>query len=277
MEHVLELYRTSDPLMAAFAGAGALALLCWIASLLTANYSHVDRLWSILPVVYVFHFAARAASVTPRLVLMTVLVLLWGARLTYNFARKGGYRRGAEDYRWPELRARLGAVRFQLLNATFIAPFQNLLLLLLATPAYVAAFEPSQPLNELDAAASLGFSLFWIGEAVADQQQWRFQCDKHARRSRGESSERAFLTEGMFRYARHPNFFCEQGMWWSFYLFGVAASGRWIDWPIAGPVLLMLVFQGSTSLTEELSLRKYPAYAAYQKTTSRFVPLPPRR
>lgn len=29
---------------------------------------------------------------------MAVLVTLWGARLTYNFARKGGYT-GMEDYR----------------------------------------------------------------------------------------------------------------------------------------------------------------------------------
>jgi steroid 5-alpha reductase family enzyme len=48
-------------------------------------------------------------------------------------------------------------------------------------------------------------------------------------------------------------------------------------------VLLTLLFQGSTGLTEKLSLRKYPAYADYQRTTNRLVPWfpkstpPPRR
>lgn len=277
MGQLLELYRTADPLLAALVACGLLALWCWLASLVTGNYSQVDRLWSILPVLYVFHFAARTGFANTRLVLMTILSVLWGARLTYNYARKGGYRQGEEDYRWPELRARLGPMRFQLLNATFVAPFQNLLLLLLAAPAYAAAREAARPLNALDLVATSAFLAFWVGEAVADQQQWRFQTDKRARRARGETIHADFLTTGLFRYARHPNFFCEQGMWWSFYLFAVAANGRWLDWPIAGAVLLTLVFQGSTNLTEEMSARKYPAYTGYQKTTSRFLPRPPRR
>jgi steroid 5-alpha reductase family enzyme len=43
-----------------------------------------------------------------------------------------------------------------------------------------------------------------------------------------------------------------------------------------GAPLLTLLFQASTSLTERLSLEKYPSYAAYQQRTSRIVPLPPR-
>jgi len=38
---------------------------------------------------------------------MFALVILWGARLTFNFARKGGYARGGEDYRWAVLRGRM--------------------------------------------------------------------------------------------------------------------------------------------------------------------------
>ncbi len=40
---------------------------------------------------------------------MALLILLWGARLTFNFARKGGYS-GTEDYRWPVLRASMKTV-----------------------------------------------------------------------------------------------------------------------------------------------------------------------
>lgn len=276
MVKLLDLYRTTDPLVAAFVACAALAVGCWIASLLTKNYSQVDRLWSVLPVLYVFHFGAHSGFSEVRLVIMTLLALLWGARLTYNYARKGGYRAGSEDYRWPELRKRLGPLGFQLLNATFVAPFQNVLLLLLAVPAYVAARNP-QPLGPLDLLATVAFLSFWTGEAVADEQQWRFQSRKHARQDRGGRVSEEFLTTGLFRYSRHPNFFCEQGMWWSFYLFAVAAGGDWLDWTLAGPVLLTLVFQGSTHLTEEMSVRKYPTYAHYQKTTSRFLPLPPKR
>jgi steroid 5-alpha reductase family enzyme len=90
-------------------------------------------------------------------------------------------------------------------------------------------------------------------------------------------------------------------MWWAFYLFAVAAKGghaagqdAWLQPILAGPVLLSLLFQGSTPFTEDITLRKYPgapcclrppccvltlrvraAYAEYQKKVSRLIPLPP--
>lgn len=275
MDTLLEAYRTTDALALALLACAVLAAWCWIASVVTGNYSQVDRLWSILPVLYTLHFAVHGGLTDARLVLMTTLVGLWGTRLTYNFARKGGYRAGGEDYRWPVLHARLGPVGFQLLNATFVAPFQNLLLLLLAVPAYRAA-AMGTPLGPLDGVATLAFLACLVGETVADQQQWRFQCDKRARRERGEAPGDGFLTAGLFRYSRHPNFLCEQGMWWAFYLFAVSATGRWLDWSIAGATLLTLLFQGSTALTEEITSGKYPAYADYQRRTSRLLPRPPR-
>jgi steroid 5-alpha reductase family enzyme len=35
---------------------------------------------------------------------------------------------------------------------------------------------------------------------------------------------------------------------------------------------LTLLFQGSTAMTEQISLSKYPAYRDYQRKTSRLVP-----
>jgi len=64
-------------------------------------------------------------------------------------------------------------------------------------------------------------------------------------------------------------------MWWSVYLFSVAAGAGWLNLTLAGPVLLTLLFQGSTTMTERVSASKYPGYAAYQRRTSRLLPLPP--
>jgi len=269
---VIELYKTTDPLTTALWVAGALALLCWVLSLITKEYSWVDRLWSITPVLFAVHFAGYAGFNDARLNLMAALALLWGVRLTYNFVRKGGYKPGGEDYRWEEIQERIGPRWFQVLNATFIAPFQNYLLLLIVVPSYAAYRFVGTPLNALDYAAAIAFVAFFIGEAVADEQQWKFQTAKYAAIARGETPEAGFITTGLFRYSRHPNFLCEQAMWWTYYVFSIAAGAGWLNWTITGAVLLTLLFQASTNLTEKLSARKYPAYADYQRTTNRLMP-----
>jgi steroid 5-alpha reductase family enzyme len=261
-------------LQTALTAAAVVAGVCWILSLLTRDTSWVDRIWSLAPVVYVLWFASRARFADARLDLMLLLVAAWGLRLTYNFARKGGYRRGGEDYRWPVLRERLGPVKFQLLNATFIAPLQNLLLLAITLPAW-AALEHPAPLAPTDFIAALLCIAFVLGETIADQQQWRFHEDKAERRATQREITQPFLTSGLFRFSRHPNFFCEMGMWWSFYLFSVAGAG-WLNATIGGVVALTLLFQGSTRMTEEVSLSKYPTYSEYQRTTSRIIPWLPR-
>ncbi len=268
-----------DPLPIVVAAAAASALFCWIASLVTKDTSWVDRLWSIVPVVYVWIFAVAALTHgddATRLILMAVLVTAWGARLTFNFARKGGYS-GVEDYRWAILRGRMKPWQFQLFNLLFIVIYQMTLLVLITLPAFVAWQHPA-PITGWNAAIALLFALLLLGETIADQQQWEF----HQRKKRGEAE--GFLTTGLFAFSRHPNFFFEQAQWWAFYALGATAAvsagaGFWggaINPTIVGPVLLTVLFIGSTVFTESISASKYPAYAAYRKETSMLVPLPRR-
>ena len=86
-----------------------------------------------MPVIYVWVFAAFGHLTDPRLDLMAGLVTIWGVRLTFNFARRGGYT-GFEDYRWPVLRASMSKWHFQLFNFFFIVLYQNFLLVLITLP-----------------------------------------------------------------------------------------------------------------------------------------------
>ncbi|MEV7693326.1 DUF1295 domain-containing protein [Microbacterium sp. NPDC089189] len=263
--------------------AGIVCAGCWILSLLTKDTSWVDRIWSIVPVAYVWVFAGAALVAgedAARLIVMAVLVTLWGARLTYNFARKGGYT-GMEDYRWAILRGRMRPWQFQIFNLLFIVLYQNALLVLITLPALVALQNPA-PLTGWDVVFALLMLALLIGETVADQQQWAF----HRAKSRaGGHKEPGFVTTGLFRYSRHPNFFFEQAQWWAFYLLGASAAvaagaGFWggaVNASIVGAVLLTVLFIGSTIFTESISAGKYPAYAAYRRSTSMLIPWPPRR
>ena len=248
----------------------------WLASLVSGDTSWVDREWSLLPWIYAWIFALFASLSSARLDLMAAVATIWGIRLTYNFARKGGYS-GVEDYRWEVLRSSMPRWQFQLFNLFFIVLYQNALLVLIALPALTAYQYRDRPLSALDLALALAFLACTAAETVADQQQWDFHQWKAAELSAGRSAAPGFFDQGLFRYSRHPNFFFEQAQWWLFFLMGAAAAASLAQWTVLGAFLLSLLFLGSTRFTEQISASKYPAYADYQRRTSMLIPWPPRR
>ena len=254
----------------------AFTLVTWVLSLITGDHSWVDRIWSIVPVIYLWIFAAGAGLADARLDVMAVLVTFWGARLTFNFARKGGYAKGGEDYRWALLRSKMTGWQFALFNFFFISAYQNALLLAITLPADTAQRHRGG-FGLLDVIAALVFVVLLIGETVADQQQWNFHRRKHADALAGRPAGVGFLRAGLFRYSRHPNYFCEVAIWWVVFAFGAIAAGSVVQLTAGGAVLLTLLFVGSTNFTEGITGGKYPEYAEYQRTTSAVIPWPPRR
>ena len=66
--------------------------------------------------------------------------------------------------------------------------------------------------------------------------------------------------------------FYGRAIWACFYLFTIGAGIGIINWSIIGALLLIVLFQGSSSLAEEISSGKYPEYERYCKNVSRFIP-----
>ena len=250
-----------------------LSVVLWFLSVITREYSWVDRVWSICPLLYCLLVVFALDSFSPRVILMTMLVGLWGVRLTYNLARKGGYRRGSEDYRWSVVRARVGPIWFQVLNIMLIVPGQMLVVWLFTSPIHQAWKVADTSLGILDVFLSIVFLMLLTGETIADEQMWRFQQDKKKRLEAGEDNVPTFISNGLFRYSRHPSYFCDIGMWYTFYLLGVSASGEWLHWTGLGCIAITITFAGSIPLTESISASKYPEYRAYQNTTPVLVPL----
>lgn len=256
-------------------------LACFLISEITRNYSQVDKLWSLMPVVYCI--VTLIQFPTPRIIIMTSLVGLWGFRLSYNFSRKGGYNiipwKGEEDYRWTIMRQRPalnGRFRFGLFNLFFISFYQNFLILLFTTPVMIAAICSDKGLNTIDIISAVLMLIFLIIETIADNQLFRFHQMKKKKIEPEDhytlSLKNGFMSDGLWRYVRHPNFAAEQAIWISFYFFSVAASGKWINWTLSGAVLLMLLFVGSSELTERISKSKYDGYENYKKEVPRFMP-----
>ena len=261
---------------------GCSALYCFVVGELTHNNSQMDKLWSLLPIVYVWVIAA-GGGFTTRLVVMAVLVTLWGARLTFNFARKGAYRlkfwEGEEDYRWPILRQNKmlqNKWAWMAFDLFFISIYQNALVLLICLPAY-AVMSADAPFGWVDALAAVLLLGFLILETVADEQQWKFQSTKWGMLKSGKKLEelpspynKGFNTTGLWSRSRHPNYLGEQGIWCAFYLFSIPVG--LLNWTVSGAVLLILLFLGSCSFAESISASKYPEYPAYKKQVNKYFP-----
>ncbi|MEZ5011728.1 MAG: hypothetical protein R2744_09090 [Bacteroidales bacterium] len=79
----------------------ATALLCFLVSEITRNYSQVDKLWSLMPLVYSWmvymEFPSWGAG-------NESAGTAWGLEPGYNFRKEGWLQyypwRGEEDYRW---------------------------------------------------------------------------------------------------------------------------------------------------------------------------------
>ena len=266
----------------------ASAFYCFVAGEISRNNSQMDKLWSVLPIAYVWVIAALG-EFRWRLIIIAVIVTLWGVRLTYNFAKKGAYSikfwSGEEDYRWVYLRKQKPFTNkfiWGIFDLGFISIFQNIVVLGITLPA-VAIMTSDAPLNALDIVAGVLMFGALVYEVIADRQQNKFQVKKYEYLNKGMKLEelpdpynRGFNITGLWGVSRHPNYIGEQMIWISLYLFaisgGVAHFGVF-HWTITGVALLVLIFVGSSRMAEGISLKKYPEYEEYQRQVFRYLPI----
>jgi len=243
--------------------ATAVMVALWARQLRTRDASAVDVAWSLLVVALVVTFGVATDGDPWRRVLVAGLASVWGLRLALYLLRDRVLAGRGEDGRYRELRERWGT-----------KAARNFLLLHLAQVAFALLF--ALPLlaamrgGALDAWAVAGV-LVWAaavtGEGLADRQLAAFRADPQ---SRGR-----VCRTGLWRYSRHPNYFFEWLQWWAYVLIGHAALLTFV-----GPAAMLLFLLRFTGIpyTERQALRtRGDEYRAYQRTTSAFIPWPPRR
>jgi steroid 5-alpha reductase family enzyme len=239
-------------------------------SLVFRNSSLYDPYWSVAPLPIAVYWAMRPEIVAPnpiRIVVVIVLVALWGARLTWNWAR-GWKGMGHQDWRYLEIRERVGAVAFWPASLVGIHLLPTLWVFAACLSLYPVMAAGREPCGYLDLAAFV-VTFGAIGlEALADQQLLRFR--------RSGPPEGEFLKSGVWRWCRHPNYLGEMGFWWGLWLFGLAANPSWW-WTFVGPLLITLMFRYASLPWMERRMReRRPAYAEYAERSSLVLPWPRR-
>jgi len=100
----------------------------------------------------------------------------------------------------------------------------------------VTSFISKKQTGWVDYLATALMLFFLIYETIADIQQWNFQSRKWALINQGkelaEPYKKGFLTTGLWAHSRHPNYFAEQAIWVSFYIFSIASGASRFNWSI---------------------------------------------
>ena len=237
--------------------------LLWLLSLRLKDVSIIDIFWGPGIAAMVDIAAWMAPQINNRAFLALILVNAWALRLALHI----GLRHRGEDRRYAAMRQKFGP-HWWWWSFFQIFLLQVILIWLLPAPlqAAILAGISLGPLDLIGAGLALTGLLF---EAVADAQLARFQ--------KNPVHKGRVLDSGLWRLSRHPNYFGETLLWWGFFLIGFSASGNW--WLLLSPLVmtLLLLKISGISLMEDGVEDRRPAYAAYKRRVSAFVPWFPRQ
>jgi steroid 5-alpha reductase family enzyme len=251
--------------LADFAGT----VVVFVCSVVANNSSLYDPYWSVAPMVIAPAIALTAApSMVPvvRQIVVVALVLVWGARLTWNWAR-GWQGLAHEDWRYVDLRRTTGK-RYWLVSFLGLHLLPSIWVYLGCLSLLPALRTGTRSFGALDALAfAVGAGAVTL-ETVADMQLRAFRADAKP----GEIMDR-----GVWAYSRHPNYLGEILLWWSLFLFALAADPHaW--WCVVGPLSINALFVFiSVPLLEKRSLARRPGYAEHMSRVPGLLPRPWRR
>jgi steroid 5-alpha reductase family enzyme len=242
-------------------------ILLWLSSLALKDSSIVDIFWGTGFVITTWVvYALTPEGFALRKLLLTVLVTIWGLRLSLHILRRNWGK--PEDFRYQAWRKEAGASWWwRSLFKVFL--LQGVLLWIIATPLLVAQIS-AQPdhLTWIDILAVPVWLIGFFFESVGDWQLARFKANP--------SNKGQVLQTGVWRYTRHPNYFGDATQWWSYYLFSLATDGWWTVFsPIIMTILLLRV--SGVKLLEKTLKEEKPGYNDYIETTSEFIPWFPRQ
>jgi steroid 5-alpha reductase family enzyme len=242
----------------------AALLVLWGLSLWLRNSSIIDIFWGLGFVIVAGLSLVMGENWSVKSLLLTLMVSIWGIRLAGYLAWRNLGK--PEDYRYAAMRVRHGQ-RFPLFSLFSVFGLQGLLTAIISLPLQVGISQPSD-WNSLSYLGVIVWSVGLAFESVGDYQLARFKSDP--------SNAGQVMNRGLWRYTRHPNYFGDFLVWWGLFLAAVEPGSWW--WTISGPLLMsfLLIRVSGVRLLESSLRSRIVGYEQYVRSTSAFLPLPPK-
>ena len=203
------------------------------------------------------------ASLSAKQIVLATLVLLWALRLgTFLVVR---VHKTGGDQRFDRVKTNPGRFAvYWFIQGLWVY------LTLLPTLFVMNAASTGKAFIWLD---SLGLSVFLLGfgmETIADLQKYIFKMD--------ESNKGKFISTGLWKFSRHPNYFGEMVLWWGVYL--VSLSDLSLPLQLLGSlspisVTLLISFLSGIPLLERSADKRWGSleeYKEYKRKTPVLVP-----
>jgi steroid 5-alpha reductase family enzyme len=231
------------------------------------NFSPVDAFWAFGIGLTSLFFLLGDSPAGGKQIAAAVLILVWSLRLGYHLAKRITKHHPEEDSRYIKLRE-VWAGRE---NRSFFWFFQGqaISVFLLALPFYLIASDPDPAWHPLHVIGAIVTAAGLIGESLADRQMSAFKAS--------DPDPKSICKKGLWKYSRHPNYFFESVIWVGIFLFALSSPWGWTT--LYAPAIITYLLLKVTGIppTEASALkRKGEAYREYQRTTSPFIPMPPK-
>lgn len=259
-----------NPWLAGWLGLGLASIIFTVAWMLARkwnNYSIVDAVWALGIGLVGVSWLVACGDRSAKIVMAGGILLIWSLRLGLHLEHRIRKAHPEEDARYAKLRE-IWAGRE---SSAFFWFFQGQAasVVLLALPFLLIAADIDRSWSPWES-VGLAFSLIGvIGEGLADAQMSRFKSTKPAANE--------ICRQGLWRYSRHPNYFFESVIWLGFYIYACGSAWGWTMLHAPAIITFLLLKVTGIPPTEASAVRrKGDAYRIYQKTTSAFIPWPPK-
>jgi steroid 5-alpha reductase family enzyme len=227
--------------------------------------------WSLM-IVRVFLLGANA---NPIGYLTLILTTIWGLRLSSHISQRNHGK--PEDKRYTAMRAKIKPPYVLLKSYVNIFLLQALFMFIISLVLVfnvMSGFVDSE--NPIALVPIILGVFVWLGgylfQSVGDRQLAIFIAKPE---NKGK-----LMTQGLWAYTRHPNYFGEVLMWWGIAMIGFANSFG-IVFPLIGfisPLVVtwLLRYVSGVPLLEK-HMKTKPGFAEYEKTTNIFFPWFPKK
>lgn len=243
-------------------------IVTFIIAQIYKNNGYIDIAWGLGFVFtsWLSFLIGKPAGIVP--LIITVCVTIWGIRLTWYLARRNLGK--PEDFRYKKMRDTWNPSTFYLRMFVQIYLLQFALNYVINLTTIVSNIRGGDSWD-MSALAIIGLLIWLIGfffESVGDRQLRKFKADP--------ANKGKLLTQGLWKYTRHPNYFGEATQWWGIFIMAISGNNRY--WLIISPITItaFLVLVSGVPMLE----RKYagrPDWEAYKKKTSIFIPFFPKK